>query len=86
MAYNKSELPQNIIEQCVTYAHQATPNMKCRIINSKTNDPIYLLLNNAWDKFWNDPANYFEWEKYQINTLKSLNQGLPYYRQLSSSS
>ena len=63
--------PESVIEQAVNYAHEAATNMKCRIVNSGTCDPIYVLLNSAWNRFWTDPDNYLEWEKKQIYQIRS---------------
>ena len=64
--------PESIIEQAVNYAHEAATNMKCRVVNNQTTDPIYVLLNTAWNKFWNDQPNYLDWEKIQIVNLRSM--------------
>lgn len=65
--------PKQLLEHCVNYCHQAMITMKCRIVNTETNDSIFILLNEAWDKFWQDSDNYFKWEAEQISKITKEN-------------
>jgi hypothetical protein len=48
--------PDDLIGFMVTAARQGVAEMQCRMAAPGTADPIHLLLNEAWTKFWSNPA------------------------------
>jgi hypothetical protein len=66
--------PIELLQKAVSFAHQGTKKIGCRIATPTTKDPIYSLLNDAWVTFWKDPKNYLAWEKEQVILLKGGNK------------
>jgi hypothetical protein len=64
--------PDELINVMVKDARQGVVEMQCRMAASSTSDPIHLLLNEAWIKFWDDPASYHQWEIGAVGQLGTL--------------
>jgi hypothetical protein len=63
--------PDDLIGFMVTAARQGVAEMQCRMAAPGTADPIHLLLNEAWTKFWSNPASYHQWEKGAVAQLRT---------------
>jgi hypothetical protein len=64
--------PNELIQFMVTKAQQGVAEMRCRMAAPNTTDQIHVLLNEAWRKFWNDPASYHQWEMAAVAQLSTL--------------
>jgi hypothetical protein len=64
--------PDELIRFMVAKAQEGVVEMRCRIAAPATADPIHLLLNEAWTKFWSDPAGYHQWEANAVAQLRAL--------------
>lgn len=64
--------PEHILEMFAQKAYEATLELKCKVISSDTDQPIYLMLNQAWDVFWNQPHQYISWERETVQKLQKL--------------
>jgi hypothetical protein len=49
--------------------------MECRLAKADTSDPVHVMLNTAWRKFWADPAGYHRWETKAVEELFALCEG-----------
>ncbi len=61
--------PDNLIEELAKCALEAIKQSQSRIATSTTQDSIHLLLNQAWEEFWQNPSTYVNWEKKKIEAL-----------------
>lgn len=61
--------PTNLIEIVAEYALDAVKNIQARIATPATQDPIHILLTQAWEQFWQNPSRYVDWEKQAIEKL-----------------
>lgn len=61
-----------LIRFTVEKARQGVAEMRCRMAATGATEPIHLLLNEAWTKFWTDPAGYREWEMAEVARLRTL--------------
>ena len=61
--------PSHLISKVADYAWDAVKDIKTRIATPAVNDSVHTLLNQAWEKFWENPSSYVEWEKQAIVTL-----------------
>jgi hypothetical protein len=64
--------PEELIGFMVAAARQGVAEMQCRMAAPRTTDPVHLLLNEAWTKFWNDPASYHQWERAAVAQFCTL--------------
>lgn len=62
--------PLELLEHAAIHALEGTKLIGCHIIQKNTSSMIHDMLNNAWEKFWSNPATYHEWERGCINSLK----------------
>lgn len=73
--------PRQLLELAAVHGLEGTKKIGCRIVNEQTTSPINDLLNNAWTKFWNNPATYHQWERQLMDGLKQqaqqVSQGTP---------
>ena len=67
--------PDPILEMFAQRAYEATLEMKCNIVTPQTDHPIYTLLNEAWDVFWQRPQRYIEWERSARQRLREICSG-----------
>lgn len=61
--------PDELIGFVVGKAIEGVQAMDCRIAAPGTGDPVHMLLNEAWVKFWTDPQSYHRWEIDAVKTL-----------------
>ena len=64
--------PDELIQHMVTKAREGVAEMGCRMAGPGTLEPIHLLLNEAWARFWSDPSGYHQWEKAAVAQLRTL--------------
>lgn len=64
--------PDDLLAMFAQKAYEATLELKCQIVTPQTDQPIYSLLNKAWDVFWNEPGRYIEWERKAVEELRVL--------------
>lgn len=60
----------DLLNQLVEISYQSIEQMGCRIVNPSTSDPVYTLLNTAWNQFWNSPNSYPQWEASAVQQLR----------------
>jgi len=68
--YNRC-FPIHIIEKIASATLEGYQAMNCRLAVNAETGSISKILNQAWDKFWEDPINYATWERHAISELKS---------------
>lgn len=61
--------PDALVDVVVEEAMQGVRDMDCRIPTHETQDPVHLMLNQAWLSFWAEPNRYHEWEAAAAQTL-----------------
>lgn len=61
--------PEPLIDFIVEEVAEGVTGMKCRVARPDTNDPIHLLLNEAWRSFWQNPAQFQVWEAVAVKKL-----------------
>lgn len=61
--------PSNLINVVVECAWDAVKDINARIATPSSDDPMHILLNQAWDQFWRKPSDYVEWEKVKVDLL-----------------
>lgn len=61
--------PNHLIEAVAFHAWEAVKDIQTRIATPETQNPIHDLLNQGWQKFWQNPATYVEWEKQAVENL-----------------
>lgn len=62
--------PDHLINTIVGQAKNGIIALGCRIASPSTNDFVHSLLNQAWDRFWENPRKYNDWESSAVNELK----------------
>lgn len=63
--------PKKLLDRIEEIAYEAVLNAKSRIATPTTSDYVHCVLNNAWEKFWEDRESYVEWEFQEIERLYS---------------
>lgn len=61
--------PDSFIDAIVEKAADGIANMECRMARFDTEDPIHLLLNEAWRSFWDNPAQFHVWEAAAVKKI-----------------
>lgn len=61
--------PNNLTEVIADCALKAVKEIECRIATPTIQNPIYTLLNQAWEQFWDNPSIYVYWEKQAVGEL-----------------
>jgi len=64
--------PEHILETFAQKAYEATLELKCQIATPETDHPIYSMLNDAWNVFWDNPRQYIDWERQAVAQLRAL--------------
>lgn len=64
-------LPTELLEFCVTSSFEALKVIDVTAANQCQESNFSLLLNEAWQKFHNNPDGYIKWEKEQLQSLKN---------------
>ena len=67
--------PDSLVNFMVEKAAAGTAEMDCRIARPDTGDPVHLMLNGAWKKFWSEPERYQAWEANAVKELFALCAG-----------
>jgi hypothetical protein len=62
--------PDHVIDAIANQAKNGVIALGCRIAAPSTNDYVHCLLNRAWDKFWENPKEYNDWENKRVNELR----------------
>ncbi len=65
--------PQRLIQRCVRVAFDGFERMGCRPWPGSEDDGVRILLNEAWSRFWNQPANFVTWERDATRILLTQN-------------
>jgi len=55
--------PKHVLNRFVDEAIMGYRAMNCRCSSPKSGHRVHDLLNEAWQKFWNSPKHYANWEK-----------------------
>jgi hypothetical protein len=61
--------PESLIDTIVEKAADGVAKMECRMARPDTDDPIHLLLNEAWRSFWENPAQFHVWEAAAVKKI-----------------
>lgn len=61
--------PAELLEMCAEWGLQAVQEIGGVVASKSNSGVIYNLLNDAWDKFWEDAEGYFEWESESLKKL-----------------
>jgi len=62
--------PDHLLEKFAQKAYEAAIESKCRVVAPDANQPIFLMLNEAWSVFWNQPNQYISWERKTVQELR----------------
>jgi len=62
--------PRELLEQAAAYALEGTKAIGCRLADGKADGEIHVLLNEAWQVFWQAPIKYLDWEKTKVKELR----------------
>lgn len=64
--------PQELIEALANFVFDGCKALDLQVYNDQVKEfgnPISKILNDAWDKSFNDPSGFMEWEKEQIDRI-----------------
>lgn len=61
--------PDSLLQKLVEQAVMGVAAMDCRLATRGTTDTIYAILNEAWSRFWSEPAQYPAWEQDAVASL-----------------
>jgi hypothetical protein len=64
--------PEEILKFITQKVGEGVADLECRLARPDTSDPVHLMLNTAWRKFWEDPANYHRWEAAAVKQIIEL--------------
>jgi len=62
--------PSALLDKVCQGAFQGVTTGNCRIAGPKTNDRVFVLLNDAWREFWRAPDSYEAWELQAVESLR----------------
>lgn len=62
--------PESILQSLTDAALAGVKAIGCQVACPQTQTLVYLLLNEAWIKFWEDPLDYINWERKAIQQLR----------------
>lgn len=62
--------PERLLADVARCAYEGIEGMGCRIARAGTIGQVRDLLNEAWDRFWRDPAGYAGWERSAMASLR----------------
>lgn len=68
--------PEDILEKIAVNAYEGIYGSGFHIVSPDTDQPIYNILNQAWDVFWAKPAQYSTWEQKAVLDLRKLASGV----------
>lgn len=61
--------PKELLELCAIHGLEAVKGIGCNVANKSNSGEIFSMLNEAWEKFWKNPEEYFLWESKSVNKL-----------------
>lgn len=61
--------PQVLLESCAVSGLNAVKAIGCTLAGKDNKDPIFLMLNEAWNRFWKDTDTYFAWEAKSVDKI-----------------
>ncbi len=61
--------PQDMLEKIAKQGLEGVKAIGCRIAHAKCDDEIHTLLNEAWQRFWDNPSEYAAWEDQRTRKL-----------------
>lgn len=64
--------PDRLLDTICDEALASVRAIGCRVAGPTTADPVYRLLNAAWDEFWRDPSGYAVWERKAVDDMFAL--------------
>ena len=64
--------PEELLRKIAQCAYQGVKDIKCRIASPETEDTVHAKLNQAWEKFWESPEMFVQWEKQAIGQLYAI--------------
>ena len=56
-------VPDKLLKLAAEYCMVGVKEIKCEVASPTSAKKVYQLLNNSWDKFWQDPENFRDIEK-----------------------
>lgn len=64
--------PSNLVEGLAEKSLKGLQATGSRVITTGTCDPVFSLINEAWNQFWKDPLKYSDWERSAVIKLRNL--------------
>ena len=61
--------PQDVLEKIAKQCLEGVKAIGCRIAHTECGDEIHTLLNEAWQRFWDNPSEYATWEDQRTRKL-----------------
>ena len=61
--------PQDVLGEIANQGLEGVREIGCRIAHAECNDEIHTLLNEAWERFWDNPREYAAWEDQKTREL-----------------
>jgi hypothetical protein len=66
--------PEQLLENIAQKAYEGIYSSGFRIVSPHTNQPVHVILNEAWNVFWSKPKNYPIWEQKAVSDLRKLTE------------
>jgi hypothetical protein len=63
--------PDKMLAEIAQEGFEGVKGIRARMAARNTNDLVHSILNEAWCRFWKDPAQYTAWESTTVATLRS---------------
>lgn len=64
--------PDHVLKDFAQRAYEGVSATGCCWSTTEMKGRVYIILNQAWVEFWNDPVNYLVWEREAVKKLKEL--------------
>jgi hypothetical protein len=64
--------PEELLDLVCARACEGFSDIGCRQAQPGTADPIHVMLNESWARFWRNPSGYYAWEKDEVEKLLDL--------------
>ena len=61
--------PQDVLKKIAKQGLKGVKAIRCRIAHAGCDDEIHTLLNEAWQRFWDNPREYAAWEDQKTKEL-----------------
>ena len=62
--------PNELLEMCAVMGLEAVKSIGCTLANRENQGKLFITLNTAWEKFWEDEQAYFAWESEVIANFR----------------